>query len=204
MRKLIVSEFLTADGVMEAPDEWHGPYFDDDMGRTVAAQMAASDALLLGRTTYEGFAAAWPAMADMPGADHMNGVAKYVVSTTLDKPEWNNSALVAGDVAAAVAELKQRDGGDITVMGSATLVQWLLARGLVDEIDLLVDPVIVGHGKRLFQDGLPSIPLTVVTSEMFTSGVHHVVYGVGAAQQTQQPKRAGEQDTKHDGGQSDV
>jgi dihydrofolate reductase len=104
-----------------------------------------------------------------------------VVSTTLDKPEWNNSTLLDGDVAAAVAELKQRDGGDITVMGSATLVQWLLGQGLVDEIDLLIDPVVVGRGKRLFQDGLPSIPLTVVTSEMFGSGVHHVVYGVGEA-----------------------
>ena len=181
MRKLIVSEFLTADGVMEAPDEWHGPYFDDDMGRTVAAQMAASDALLLGRTTYEGFAAAWPAMVDTPGADHMNGVAKYVVSSTLDKAEWNNSTLLEADLAAAITALKQRDGGDITVMGSATLVQWLLAQGLVDEIELLIDPVVVGRGKRLFQDGLPELPLTVVKSEMFGSGVHHVVYAVGAA-----------------------
>jgi dihydrofolate reductase len=181
MRKLIVSEFLTADGVMEAPNEWHRPYFDDDMARTIAAQMAASDALLLGRTTYEGFAAAWPAMADAPGAEHMNGVAKYVVSTTLDTAEWNNSTLLDGDVAAAVAELKRRDGADITVMGSGKLVRWLLVQGLVDRIELLIDPVVVGRGKRLFQDGLPTIPLTVVTSEMFGSGVHHVVYAVGAA-----------------------
>jgi dihydrofolate reductase len=176
MRKLIVSEFLTADGVMEAPNEWHGPYFDDDMARTVGEQMAASDALLLGRTTYEGFAVAWPAMPGAPGADHMNGVAKYVVSTTLEKAEWNNSTVISDDPAAAITALKERDGGDITVMGSATLVQWLLRQGLVDEIALLVDPVIVGRGKRLFQDGLPAVPLTVVASEMFKSGVHHVVY----------------------------
>jgi dihydrofolate reductase len=177
MRKLIVTEFLTADGVMEAPNEWHGPYFDGDMARTVAAQMDASDALLLGRTTYEGFAEAWPAMPDVPGADHMNGVAKYVVSTTLDKAEWNNSTVIAEDPAGAIARLKEQDGGDITVMGSAALVQWLLAQGgLVDEIDLLIDPVVVGRGKRLFQEGLPTTPLHVVKSEMFGSGVHHVVY----------------------------
>ncbi|HEY5832504.1 dihydrofolate reductase family protein [Streptomyces sp.] len=176
MRKLIVSEFLTADGVMEAPNEWHGPYFDDDMTRTVAGQMAGSDALLLGRRTYEGFAAAWPAMPDAPGADHMNGVAKYVVSTTLEKAEWNNSTIIAVDPADTIRALKEEAGGDITVMGSATLVQWLLGQGLVDEIELLVDPVVVGHGKRLFQDGLPTTPLSVVKSEMFGSGVHHVVY----------------------------
>jgi dihydrofolate reductase len=184
MRKLIVTEFLTADGVMEAPDQWHGPYFDDDMARTVAAQMARSDALLLGRTTYEGFAAAWPAMPDAPGAEHMNGVAKYVVSSTLQTVEWNNSTLLGGgdqeELAARITELKRLDGGAISVMGSATLVSWLLARGLVDELDLLVDPVVIGRGKRLFQDGLPTIPLTVAGSQMFGSGVHHVVYAAGA------------------------
>jgi dihydrofolate reductase len=176
MRKLIVSEFLTADGVMEAPNEWHGPYFDDDMARTVGAQMAATDALLLGRVTYEGFAAAWPAMIDEPGGEHMNGVAKYVVSRSLDKAEWNNSTLLGADPVDAITGLKEQDGKDITVAGSATLVQWLLRQGLVDEIDLLIDPVVVGRGRRLFQDHLPTTALTVVSSEMFGSGVHHVVY----------------------------
>ncbi|MBD0737339.1 dihydrofolate reductase family protein [Streptomyces sp. CBMA29] len=176
MRKLVVSEFLSADGVMEAPHEWHGPYFDDDMAGAVSAQMDASDALLLGRTTYDGFAAAWPAMAGQPGGDHMNGIAKFVVSATLEKADWNNSTVLAGDPAAAVRELKQRDGANITVMGSATLVRWLLGQGLVDEFDLLVHPIVVGRGKRLFQDGLPRTPFTVVSSEMFASGVHHVVY----------------------------
>ncbi|SEG14557.1 Dihydrofolate reductase [Actinacidiphila yanglinensis] len=187
MRKLIVTEFLTADGVMEAPNEWHGPYFDDDMARTVAAQMAASDALLLGRTTYEGFAAAWPAMPDAPGADHMNGVAKYVVSSTLDKAEWSNSTLLDGadqeELAGRIDGLKRSEGGSLSVMGSAALVQWLLIRGLVDELDLLIDPVVVGHGKRLFRDGMPAIPLTVARSQMFGSGVHHVVYTVGTPRQ---------------------
>ncbi|SEN97003.1 dihydrofolate reductase family protein [Actinacidiphila rubida] len=176
MRKLIVSEFLTADGVMESPFEWHGAYFDEDMARTVSAQMAASDALLLGRTTYEGFAEAWPAMADQPGGAHMNGVAKYVVSTTLEKADWNNSTVISEDPEGAVRALKEQEGGDITVMGSATLVRWLLAKGLVDEIELLIDPIVVGRGKRLFQEGPAAIPLAVVRSEMFGSGVHHVVY----------------------------
>lgn len=176
MRKLIVSEFLTADGVMEAPNEWHGPYFDDDMARTVGAQMAATDALLLGRVTYEGFAAAWPGMVGEPGAEHMNGVAKYVVSRTLDKAEWNNSTILGADPVDAITRLKEQDGKDITVAGSATLVHWLLGQGLVDEIDLLIDPVVVGRGKRLFQEGLANTALTVVSSEMFDSGVHHVVY----------------------------
>lgn len=176
MRKLVVSEFLTADGVMEAPNEWHGPYFDEDMARAVTAQMASTDALLLGRTTYEGFAAAWPSMADQPGGAHMNGVAKYVVSTTLEKAEWNNSTIISADPAAAITRLKEQDGADITVAGSATLVRWLLGAGLVDEIDLLIDPVLVGRGKKLFADGAAAVPLTVVSSEMFASGVHHVVY----------------------------
>ncbi|MYS20728.1 Dihydrofolate reductase [Streptomyces sp. DvalAA-14] len=177
MRKLVVVEFLTADGVMEAPNEWHNQYFDEDMARAVTARMQASDALLLGRTTYEGFAAAWPAMAGEPGADFMNSVAKYVVSSTLDKAEWNNSTVVSEDPAGAIARLKEEPGGDITVMGSATLVHWLLAQGgLVDEIALLIDPVVVGRGKRLFQEGLPTIPLRLVASETFGSGVQHVVY----------------------------
>lgn len=187
MRKLVVTEFLTADGVMEAPDEWHGPYFDDDMAAAVTAQMTASDGLLLGRTTYEGFAAAWPAMIDAPGGAHMNGVAKYVVSSTPEKADWNNSTVLTGDLATAVRELKEQDGANIAVMGSATLVQCLLGEGLVDEIDLLVDPVVVGRGKRLFQEGPARIPLTVVSSETFGSGVHHVVY---APQKPQKPQKA--------------
>ncbi|QIQ06397.1 dihydrofolate reductase family protein [Streptomyces liangshanensis] len=176
MRKLIVSEFLTADGVMESPHEWHGPYFDDDMAAAVDARMASSDALLLGRTTYEGFAEAWPAMPDEPGAAHMNGVAKYVVSTTLEKAAWNNSTIIAGNVAKEIAALKEQDGGDITVMGSATLVRWLLGEGLVDEIELLVDPLIVGHGKRLFEPGTGPLPLRLVSSRTFATGVLHLVY----------------------------
>ncbi|MFJ2647470.1 dihydrofolate reductase family protein [Streptomyces sp. NPDC087420] len=176
MRKLIVTEFLTADGVMESPHEWHGPYFDDDMAAAVDARMAASDALLIGRTTYEGFAEAWPAMPDEPGAAHMNGVAKYVVSTTLEEAGWNNSTVIGENLVKEITALKEQDGKDITVMGSATLVQWLLGEGLVDEIELLIDPLIVGHGKRLFDGGTGAIPLRVLSSRTFATGVQHIVY----------------------------
>ncbi|MDJ0341904.1 dihydrofolate reductase family protein [Streptomyces sp. H10-C2] len=176
MRKLVVSMFLTLDGVMEAPDQWHGAYFDDEMGATVGAQMAASDALLLGRVTYEGFAAAWPNMADEPGADHMNGSAKYVVSTTLDKAEWNNSTVLSGNLADEVNRLKQQPGKNITVMGSATLIQSLMREDLIDEYQLLIDPVIIGSGKRLFQDGLDHKALTLVDSKTFSTGVLYLTY----------------------------
>ncbi|MBW8487590.1 dihydrofolate reductase family protein [Actinomadura parmotrematis] len=181
MRKLFVSEFITADGVIEAPHEWHGDYFNEEMGEAVGGQWANADAILLGRTTYDGFAAAWPSMRDQPGGDFMNGTAKYVVSRTLEKAEWENSAVIDGngDVAAAIRELKEGPGRDIIVMGSGVLVDFLIAEGLVDEIRLLVDPVIVGKGQRLFGAGVPKTPLSLVSAEVFTTGVQHLVYSVG-------------------------
>ncbi|MFJ6567262.1 dihydrofolate reductase family protein [Streptomyces sp. NPDC091292] len=184
MRKLIVTEFIAADGVVEAPHEWHFPYFDDDMTRVVAGWMSDADGLLLGRTTYDGFAAAWPKLpADTPGAAEMNGIAKYVVSSTLEEPDWHNTTVVSGDgdgdgdgIADAIRALKERDGKNIIVMGSARLVQFLLAEGLVDEIDLLVHPIVVGKGQRLFEEGLATTSLRVVSSESFGSGVQHIVY----------------------------
>ncbi|MER5769799.1 dihydrofolate reductase family protein [Streptomyces sp. NPDC001985] len=175
MRKLVVTEVLTADGVMEDPRGWHTPSWDEDMAAVADAQMAASDTLVLGRTTYEGFAADWPG-AEAPGADHMNGVAKYVVSTTLTAAHWNNTTVIRRDVAGAIAGMKGEEGGNIVVRGSATLVRWLLGRGLVDEFDLLIAPVIVGTGKRLFSEDLPRTPLRVVRATPLPSGVQHVVY----------------------------
>jgi dihydrofolate reductase len=176
MRKLVVSMFLTLDGVMEAPNEWHNAYFDDEMGGAVSAQMAASDAMLLGRVTYEGFAAAWPSMPDAPGADHMNNTPKYVVSTTLEKAEWNNSTLITGNVPEEVTKLKQQTGKNITIMGSATLIQSLMQDDLIDEYQLLVDPIVAGSGKRLFQDGLDQKALTLVDSTTFSTGVLSLTY----------------------------
>ena len=151
MRKAVVSEFVSLDGVMEAPDQWHFPYWSDEMGKYKSAELAAADALLLGRTTYEGFAAAWPSAPEEEDPDRMNGLPKYVVSTTLEEPlEWNNSTLIKGDVVEEIADLKRQDGKDIAVHGSAQLVRTLMEHDLVDELRLMVFPVVVGKGKRLF------------------------------------------------------
>ncbi len=124
MRKLVVTEFLSLDGVMEEP-MWTFKYWNDEIARFKGEESSASDALLLGRVTYEGFAAAWPQSED-EGADYFNGVRKYVVSTTLDRAEWNNSTLIKENVVEVVRKLKQQDGRDIMVHGSATLVQTLI------------------------------------------------------------------------------
>lgn len=159
MRKLIVSEFLSLDGVMEDPGGaegfehggWSMKFNDPEGMRFKLEEVMAADALLLGRVTYEGFAAAWPAMKDPAGfADQMNGMAKHVVSSTLTDPSWSNSTVISGDLRAAVEDLKGQEGGDLLVAGSATLVRWLLAEGLVDELRLMVHPIVLGSGKRLF------------------------------------------------------
>ncbi|MBZ6226944.1 dihydrofolate reductase family protein [Streptomyces olivaceus] len=167
MRRIIVCTFLTLDGVMQAPggpDEdaeggfeqggWQRPVDDEEVGTAVAGWYERSDAMLLGRKTYEIFASYWPTAdpAD-PFTDRMNGMHKYVASRTLTSVEWRNSTLLEGDVAEAVRRLKTSDGGDINVVGSGDLAQTLMRHGLVDEYRLTIHPVIVGTGKRLFADG---------------------------------------------------
>ncbi len=173
MRKLVVTEFLSLDGVMENP-AWTFKYWNDEIAKFKGEETDASDALLLGRVTYEGFAAAWPNSPD-EGAPYFNSVRKYVVSTTLDKAEWNNSVLIKGNVVEEVAKLKQQDGRDITVHGSGTLAQTLIQNDLVDVVRLLVYPVVLGKGKRLFQDGTAAT-LRLVESRPFTSGVIGLIY----------------------------
>lgn len=173
MRKVIVTMFLSLDGVMEEP-AWTVPYWSDEIAKFKADEMSASDALLLGRVTYQGFAAAWPGRTD-PGADQMNNLPKYVVSTTLDTVEWNNSRLIKENVAEEIARLKQAEGAAILVYGSGELVQTLIAHDLVDEYRLLIYPVVLGSGKRLFKDGSQTI-LKLVESQTFTSGVMGLVY----------------------------
>ena len=170
--KLVVSEFISMDGVIEAPgggeDFEHGGWtFAFEQGpdgeQFKLDEVMQADALLLGRVTYEGFAQAWPSMTDAGEfGDKMNAMPKYVVSTTLDKAEWNNSTLVRGDVAAEVARLKQQPGGDLLVNGSARLVQSLMEHDLVDEYRLMVFPVVLGSGKRLFGDGATKTTLRLV------------------------------------------
>ncbi len=176
MRKIIVSEFLTLDGVMEAPNEWSFPYWNEEIGKFKLDELFASDALLLGRVTYEGFAGAWPSRTDEAGfAERMNTLPKYVVSTTLSNLEWNNSILVKGDIAQEISKLKQQNGRDILVGGSSTLVYTLIQHNLVDVYRLLIYPVILGKGKRLFTDGKKN-ELKLVEETPFTTGVVGLVY----------------------------
>lgn len=178
MRKLVASLFLSLDGVSEAPETWHFPYFDDEMGAVIGAAMGTSDAFLLGRRTYEDWAAYWPGQTaeDSPMADYINGTPKYVASRTLDEVEWQNSTLLGADVPGAVAELKRQPGKEITISGSATLVRSLLAEGLVDELRLLVHPVVVGKGARLFEHGTAPTPLELVEAQTFRTGVLNLTY----------------------------
>ncbi|WP_232668543.1 dihydrofolate reductase family protein [Pseudonocardia sp. TRM90224] len=167
--------FISLDGVTEAPDEWHFGWFNDEMGAAVGAQLAAADALLLGRLTYDGFAGYWPTAdpAD-PMTVQFNEFRKYVVSTTLTDPTWNNSVVVSGDVRAELLALKETT--NLGVTGSVALVRWMLQERLVDELHLMVHPVALGKGGKLFDDGT-NVPLRLISSTAFTTGVVHLVYG---------------------------
>lgn len=185
MARLVVSQFVTVDGVMEDPGgaegfDRGGWAFQFDRGaegdKFKLDEVMASDALLLGRVTYEGFAAAWPSRTGA-FADKFNGMPKFVVSTTLEGAQWNNSTVIKGDVAEEVATLKQRPGGDILVNGSATLVRTLAEHGLVDEYRLMVFPVALGRGKRLFEDVSDSTALRLVdTKQVGSDGVLILIY----------------------------
>jgi dihydrofolate reductase len=177
MRKIVAGLFISLDGVVEAPETWHFPYFNDEMGEAVASQAAASDTMLLGRRTYEEFASYWPNQSsEEPFADVMNNTPKLVASTTLDKVEWQNSTLIQGDVAEALTRIKQGAGRDISITGSPTLVRSLLRDGVLDELRLLVHPIVVGHGKRLFSDTDAPIPLQLVDAKTFSTGVMALTY----------------------------
>ena len=179
MRRVIASEFVSLDGVMESPEKWQLPYFDDEMGEVVGSAMAAADAMLIGRVNYEEWAAYWPAQSpyDNEFAPYMNGVRKYVVSTTLEEPlEWNNSILIKENVAEEITLLKQQPGKDMSISGSGTLVRSLLQDGLLDELRLMVHPIVVGRGKRLFDDGGNRKTLELVDSQTFGTGVVYLTY----------------------------
>jgi dihydrofolate reductase len=187
MRKLIVTEFISLDGVIEDPGGaegfvhggWTIPYWDDAIGKFKSDELFAADALLLGRVTYEGFAAAWPEREGTDVfAERMNGIAKYVVSATLDNAAWKNSTVINGNVAEAVANLKQQPGQDILVAGSATLIDTLRQHGLVDEYRLVVYPVVLGTGKRLFRGGGDTTALELVKSATTGTGAMLLTYRV--------------------------
>ena len=185
MRKLIVTEYVTVDGVFEDPGGgetsgyggWSHAFFNDEAGKYKFDEIFSVGALLLGRVTYEGFAKAWPNYKDEAGfADRMNGMPKYVVSATLKTADWNNSSILQGDVAAEVAQLKQSDGQPILVAGSAQLVHTLRQHNLVDEYRLMVHPIVLGGGKRLFQEGAGATSLKLVDTKTFSTGIVLLTY----------------------------
>jgi dihydrofolate reductase len=177
MRKLYSLTFMSLDGVMEAPDRWHFAYYSDQMGQELRAQLESAGAMLLGRVTYQEFAAYWPQQPpDAPFADLNNTIRKYVVSTTLDRANWNNTTLINRNIPEAIHELKRQPGGDLHLTGSATLVRSLLEAGLLDELRIQLSPVIVGSGKRLFRDGAASMGLQLAESKTLPHGVLALAY----------------------------
>jgi dihydrofolate reductase len=175
MRKIVAGLFVSANGVVEAPDTWTGPYFTPEIGQLIESMMDDGDTLLLGRVTYQGFADAFGGQAGGM-ADRMNSFPKVVVSTTLDRAKWQNSTLISGNVGEEISQLKQRPGRSINMSGSGTLVSWLLREGLLDQLDLLQFPVVVGRGKRLFEGEGGQAGLTLAGSQTFSSGVVHLSY----------------------------
>jgi dihydrofolate reductase len=171
MRKVIVTEFVSLDGVAEAPEKWVFQFMSDDIGKFKHDELFTADAHLLGRVTYEVFASAWPSRKDEAGfADRMNNLPKFVVSTTLDRAEWKNSTIIKRNVVEEVLTLKQQPGQDILVAGSVSLVQTLMQNGLIDEYRLLTFPIVLGSGKRLFAQGSKA-SLKLVEAKSFGSGV---------------------------------
>jgi dihydrofolate reductase len=179
MRKIVVSMFVSLDGVIEDPGGseksehggWTFPFWDDSIGQVMFDTLFASDAMLLGRVTYEGFAAAWPSQNDAQGfADKMNNIPKYVVSTTLENPAWNNTQVVNENVIEKISRLKEQDGKNILINGSGYLINSLIPHGLIDEYQLLIYPVVLGSGKRLFREGNYT-GLKLVETKTFDTGV---------------------------------
>jgi len=175
MRQVNARLFVTLDSVIEAPENWVKP--DDKMFAALESDYEQSDALLLGRRTYETFAASWPDRGShVPNADWMNKTRKYVASTTLESPEWNNSVVIEGDVAEAIKRLKQKDGNSILVNGSGALVRSLIRDKLLDELRLLVHPVVVGSGAQLFGRESDPAELTLTDSHAYANGVIGLTY----------------------------
>ncbi|MGR4884886.1 dihydrofolate reductase family protein [Streptomyces sp. LARHCF249] len=181
MRKVIASVFISVDGVFEDPS-WSMPFWNEEAAEFAGKQLAAADALLLGRVTYEGMAPAWTARAEGAdaGTERMNAMPKYVATRTLDTPEWN-ATFLSGDLAAEVAELKRQDGGDLLVYGSGQLVNALLAHGLLDELRLWTLPVVQGKGRKLFGEDSPVTTLRPIGTTTFGSGAQVHAYAPAAA-----------------------
>jgi dihydrofolate reductase len=183
VRKIIANLFISLDGVVEEPGDWHFPYFNDEMGAAVDAVLGSADTMLLGRKTYDDHAAAWPEREaagdeDAEFAKVLGDARKIVVShQRMEEFPWRNSEQLQGDLVEAVTALKQEPGGNIAMSGSISVVRQLLAAGLLDELHLLVHPIAVRKGMRLFDEGDRRVPLKLISSEAFSTGVLHLVYG---------------------------
>ncbi len=176
MRKVVAGLFITLDGVVEAPNIWQ-EHFDEDMGEAMMEQLTSQDAVLLGRVTYQEWAPYWPTATDEPFASFINSTPKYVFSTTLESvEEWKNSTLVKGDLAQEIASLKRLPGKNIGTAGSPTLARSLLEQDLLDELILLVHPVIAGNGKRLFKDGDSLKRLKLLSAKASRTGTVILTY----------------------------
>ena len=177
MRNIIVTEYLTLDGVFEEPGQWSFDYWSEEAMRYKRDELFSSDIQLLGRVTYEGFAKAWPTMPDTGDfGERMNSMPKYVVSTTLTHAEWQNTTIINTNVVEEIQKLKEQSGQPILVAGSGKLVQTLMHHDLVDEYRLMVYPLILGSGKRLFPGGAPALKLELVETKPFSSGVVVLTY----------------------------
>ena len=182
MRKIVAGLFISLDGVVESPDEWAYQYGTDESWADIAAGIAQADGVLFGRRTYQAFARLWPNQpSESPMAAFLNNTHKYVVSATLDTPEWGPASLITGDVAAGLAELKRRPGRNIQIPGSPTLVRWLLGSGLLDELSLNICPIVVGSGMRLFEDMTGQVRLKVAESKTYSTGALGVRYEPASA-----------------------
>ena len=182
MRKITAALFISLDGVVEAPDQWHFPYFNEEMGAAVEAVLGPADTVLFGRKTYDSFAGAWPDREAAGGEDAgfakaLGDARKIVLSNRELEFTWRNSEQLEGELVEAVTALKNEPGGDITLSGSVSVVRQLLAAGLLDELHLLVHPIAVRKGMRLFDEGESPIPLELISSETFKTGVLNLVYG---------------------------
>jgi len=177
MRKIIVWEFLSLDGVMESPDQWVNPYYSEDVAECIKQQNLASEVILLGRVTYEAFITFWPLQThnEFGFSDKLNAMPKFVVSSTLQKAEWNNTTIIKKNAVEEIAWLKQTPGGDIGVTGSAALVQAMLQAELIDEFHLLVFPVVLGQGFHLFQE-YQTLSLKLIETRAFKSGAVFLSY----------------------------
>jgi dihydrofolate reductase len=175
--RLVATEYVSVDGVMDEPGKWSFPFWSEESAKFKEEELLATDALLLGRLTYEGFAAAWPTMKDVGEfGDRMNSIKKYVVSSTLKNPTWTNTTVIAGDPVEEIKKLRAQPGKDLLLSGSGTLVRSLIPHDLIDEFRLMVYPIVLGKGKRLFHGDEPERVLQLMGVKQFPTGVTVLSY----------------------------